>query len=121
MTLHFAYPASDAGRDVVLLELSFQRAANGARLAPLAPGQCAFADRPLRADEPALLSVSGPRADLGLDMLLSSDGHIISYAIKGTGDVHDVIGIVANGVLNRTVFSLHVANVGTLKLRGLVH
>jgi hypothetical protein len=120
MTLHFAYRPINVGGDVVLLELSFQHAAHGAHQAPLAPGECAFADRALREDEPALLSVSGPAAGLGLDMHLNSDGHLTSYAVSGTGGVHDAIGSVANGVLNKTDFSLYVADVGTLSLRALV-
>jgi hypothetical protein len=120
MTLHFAYRPINDGRDVVLLELSFQHATHGAHQAPLAPGECAFADRALREDEPALLSVSGPAAGLGLDMHLNSDGHLTSYAVNGIGGVHDAIGSVANGVLNTTDFSLYVANVGTLSLRALV-
>lgn len=120
MTLHFAYRPIDGGRDGVLLELSFQRATHGAHQAPLAPGECAFADRALREDEPALLSVSGPAAGLGLDMHLNSDGHLTSYAVNGFGGVHDAIGAVANGVLNTTDFSLYVADVGTLSLRALI-
>ena len=120
MTLHFAYRPIDDGRDGVLLELSFQRATHGAHQAPLAPGECAFADRALREDEPALLSVSGPAAGLGLDMHLNSDGHLASYAVNGIGGVHDAIGTVANGVLNTADFSLYVADVGTLSLRALV-
>jgi hypothetical protein len=120
MTLHFAYRPIDDGRDGVLLELSFQRATHGAHQAPLAPGECAFADRALREDEPALLSVSGPAAGLGLDMHLNSDGHLTSYAVNGIGGVHDAIGTVANGVLNTADFSLYVADVGTLSLRALV-
>jgi hypothetical protein len=120
MTLHFAYRPIDDGRDGVLLELSFQRATHGAHQAPLAPGECAFADRALREDEPALLSVSGPAAGLGLDMHLNSDGHLTSYAVNGIGGVHDAIGTVANGVLNAADFTLYVADVGTLSLRALV-
>ena len=120
MMLHLVYPPTDSGRDVVLMELSFQHAAHGARQASLAPGECAFADRALRANEPSLLSVSGPTAGVGLDMHLSSNGQLTSYAIEGTGRVHDVIGLVANGVLNKTDFSLHVSNVGMQGLRALV-
>jgi hypothetical protein len=120
MTLHFAYRPVNDGRDGVLLELSFQRATHGAHQTPLAPGECAFADRALREDEPALLSVSGPASGLGLDMHLNSDGHLTSYAVNGIGGVHDAIGTVANGVLNTADFSLYVADVGTLSLRALV-
>lgn len=120
MTLHLAYSHADGGHDGVLLELSFQRASRGARAAPLEPGECAFADRALRADEPALLRVSGPTTDLGIDMHLGSDGRLISYAIKGTGGVHDVMGSVVNGVLNKTYFSLRVSGSGALSLRAVV-
>jgi hypothetical protein len=120
MMLRLIHPPPDSGGDVVLLELSFQRAAQGARQAPLAAGECAFVDRALRENEPSLLSVSGPTAGVGLDMHLSSNGQLTSYAIAGTGRVHDLIGLVANGVLNKTDFSLHVSNVGTQRLRALV-
>lgn len=120
MMLRLAYPPTDTGGDIVLLELSFQRAAQGARQAPLAAGECAFADRALRENEPSLLSVSGPAAGVGLDIQLSGSGQLTSYAVAGTGRVHDVIGLVANGVLNKTDFSLHVSNVGAQRLRALV-
>jgi hypothetical protein len=120
MMLHLAYPHIGGDRNGVLLEVSFERAAHGTRQAPLKPGECAFADRALRDNEPAMLSVSGPAGDLGVDIHLGSDGGLASYAITGTGGVHDVLGLVINGVLNKTDFSLHVSNVGTLRLTALV-
>ena len=120
MMLHLAYPHTGSDRSGVLLEVSFERAAQGARRAPLKPGECAFADRALRDNEPAMLSVSGPTTDLGIDIRLGSDGRLASYAIKGTGGVHDVLGLVIDGVLNKTDFSLHVSNAGTLRLTALV-
>lgn len=110
MTIHFDYQKNTGtGRpDQVLFELNFERAPT----ATPAAGQCALSNRPLRADEPARITMAGAADKIGFEMNLTADRRLTAIAVKGTGGLHDGVAAYLDAATTAGKdFSAEVTNI----------